>query len=75
MAGGGHSADWVRNLVADPDVLLRVGGEERPARARVVEAGTPEDAEARRMMLAKYASPADDLAGWGRSALVVAMDR
>ncbi len=74
MAGGRHSADWVRNLVADPAVRLRVGDEEYEARARVVEAGTEEDAGARRRMLAKYATSADDLLGWGRSALVVAVD-
>ena len=74
MAGGRHSADWVRNLVADPAVRLRVGGDEFDARARVVEEGTPEDSDARRRMLAKYATSPDDLASWGRTALVVAVD-
>jgi deazaflavin-dependent oxidoreductase (nitroreductase family) len=74
MAGGRESADWVRNLQADPAVTLRVGGQEWPATARVVEVGTPEDADARRRMLAKYATSPDDLIGWGRSALVVAVD-
>ena len=75
MAGGRDRADWVRNLLADPDVTLRVGGESWPARGRVVEEGTPEDAEARRLMLAKYSTPGTgDLDAWGRSALVVAVD-
>jgi deazaflavin-dependent oxidoreductase (nitroreductase family) len=74
MAGGRESADWVRNLRVDPAVSLRIGDEEYAATARVVEAGTAEDAEARRRMLAKYASSPDDLVGWGRSALVVAVD-
>lgn len=75
MAGGGERADWVRNLRHDPAVRLRVGEREVEATARVVERDTPEDAEARRRMLAKYQTPGtDDLAGWGRTALVVAVD-
>ena len=77
LAGGRERADWVRNLVANPEVSVRVGrsGAERPATARVVEAGTDEDALARRLVLEKYATPgAGDLDGWGRSALPVALD-
>jgi deazaflavin-dependent oxidoreductase (nitroreductase family) len=75
MAGGREQSDWVRNLMADPAVTLRVEADSYPARARVVGAGTTEDAEARRLMLAKYATPGTgDLDSWGRSALVVAID-
>jgi hypothetical protein len=75
MAGGRDRADWVRNLVADPEVTLRVGEESWPAQGRAVEEGTAEDAEARRRMLARYATPGTgDLDSWGRSALVVAID-
>jgi deazaflavin-dependent oxidoreductase (nitroreductase family) len=75
MAGGRDRADWVRNLVADPAVTVRVGGQSWPGRGRVVAEGTAEDAEARRLMLAKYATPGTgDLGSWGRSALVVAID-
>lgn len=75
MAGGREGADWVRNLAVDPEVTLRVGTQTWPARARVVEEGTAEDATARRLMLAKYSTPGTgDLSSWGRSALVVAVD-
>ena len=75
MAGGRDRADWVRNLLTDPDVTLRVEAESFPARGRVVEEGTPEDTEARRLMLAKYSTPGTgDLDAWGRTALVVAID-
>ena len=75
MAGGRERADWVRNLVADPEVTLLVGSESFAARGRVVDEGTPEDTAARRLMLAKYATPGTgDLDSWGRSALVVAID-
>jgi len=75
MAGGRDRSDWVRNLMADPDVTLRVEEDSWPALGRVVEEGTAEDARARRLMLAKYSSPGTgDLDSWGRSALVVAVD-
>jgi hypothetical protein len=67
----------VRNLMADPEVSVRVGrsGPEGPATARVLETGTEEDDVARRLVLAKYQPPgARDLEGWGRSALAVAVD-
>ena len=56
---------------------VRVGrsGADGPATARVLEAGSEEDALARRLVLQKYARPGSgDLDGWGRSALAVAVD-
>ena len=62
--------------MADPEVSVRVGrsGAEGPATARVLETGTEEDTLARRLVLEKYSRPGGDLAGWGRSALAVAVD-
>ncbi len=76
LAGGGGRADWVRNLLARPAVSVRVGrsGTDGPATARVLEAGTDEDALARRLVLQKYATDSTELAGWGRTALAVAID-
>ena len=77
LAGGRERADWVRNLMVDPAVSVRVGrsGAEGPATARVLEAGSEEDTLARRLVLQKYAAPGSrDLDGWGRSALAVAVD-
>jgi len=75
MSGGRDRADWVRNLVADPEVTLRLGETSWAAEGRVVGEGTAEDADARHQMLAKYATPGTgDLDAWGRSALVVAID-
>ena len=75
MAGGGDRADWVRNLIADPEVTLRVGAESFAARGRVVGEGTPEDGAARRLMLTRYSTPGTgDLDSWGAAALVVAID-
>ena len=62
--------------MADPAVRVRVGaGDEVDAQARVLDAGSDEDALARRLVLEKYQSPGrSDLDGWGRSALAVALD-
>jgi deazaflavin-dependent oxidoreductase (nitroreductase family) len=75
LAGGREQADWVRNLMADPAVHVRIGDREGPATAHVVEPGTDEDAAARRLVLDKYqAAGATDLESWGRTALPVAFD-
>ena len=74
LAGGGRSSDWVQNLSADPDVLVELGGDVRPGRGRVVNAGD-EDRRARSLVFAKYAPRNDgDLTRWRDSALPVAVD-
>ncbi len=73
MAGGREQADWVRNLQADPAVSVRIDDVVHGATGRVVEAGTDEDALARRLLLEKYQRDGN-LAGWGQSALPVAID-
>ena len=67
----------MRNLRARPNVEVQVGrdGRVQAATARVVEEGTDEDASGRRLLLEKYPAPgARDLEGWGRSALLVAVE-
>ncbi len=67
----------MRNLRTRPEVEVGVGrdGPRQAARARVVEEGTDEDALGRRLLLDKYqASGTGDLEGWGRPALLVAVD-
>lgn len=75
LAGGRDRSDWVRNLLASPDVSIEIGGGVWEARARAVEPASPEDALARRLLLDKYAR--DDpggLAGWGRTAFAIAVE-
>jgi deazaflavin-dependent oxidoreductase (nitroreductase family) len=72
LAGGRERADFVRNAMKEPRVSVRIGKREGSATARVLDAGTEEDALARRLILAKYADPG--LESWGRSALPVAFD-
>jgi deazaflavin-dependent oxidoreductase (nitroreductase family) len=75
LSGGGDRSDWVRNIMVSPAVSLRIGVVKRATRARVVAAGTDEDALARRLLLDKYtARDRTDLTEWGRTSLPVAVD-
>jgi deazaflavin-dependent oxidoreductase (nitroreductase family) len=73
MGGGRERSDWVRNLMASPHVKVRIRDHEWDADARVVEPDTDEDARVRPLLRDKYANADDDLAGWSRSALPVAL--
>jgi deazaflavin-dependent oxidoreductase (nitroreductase family) len=78
LSGGRDRSDWVRNLLARPEVTVRLGrrdGPELPARARLVEPGSDEDQLARDLVTAKYQPTyGDDLSEWRRSSLPVAVD-
>ena len=74
LSGGGDRSDWVRNLASSPDVVLEIGDEERPTRARVVT-DPEEDALARRVVVEKYRPRyRGDLHEWGRTSLPVAIE-
>ncbi|HET9475988.1 MAG TPA: nitroreductase family deazaflavin-dependent oxidoreductase [Dehalococcoidia bacterium] len=74
LSGGGDRSDWVRNIVASPAVRVRIGEREFEGRGRVVTDAS-EDAQARRLLLEKYAPTySGDLDEWGRTALPVAID-
>ncbi|HEY3723545.1 MAG TPA: nitroreductase/quinone reductase family protein [Acidimicrobiia bacterium] len=74
MAGGREHSDWVRNLLDDPSVHVRIGDVEWEATARVVAADTEEDARVRPLLRDKYANASDDLVSWARTALPVAIE-
>jgi deazaflavin-dependent oxidoreductase (nitroreductase family) len=74
LSGGRDASDWVRNILVTPDVVFEFGGVTRQARARVLEAGTEEDALARRLLLEKYGAAGENLDGWARTSLPVAID-
>ena len=74
LSGGRDGSDWVQNLLASPTVRFRIGDLACSTTARVVEAGTDEDALARQLLVNKYTSrDPDDLGEWGRTALPVAI--
>ncbi|MDP9419821.1 MAG: nitroreductase family deazaflavin-dependent oxidoreductase [Actinomycetota bacterium] len=75
LAGGREGADWVRNLIHQPAVVVELAERSHQARARVLSGGTEEDRTARRLLLEKYQEPGShDLDGWGERALAVAID-
>jgi deazaflavin-dependent oxidoreductase (nitroreductase family) len=74
LSGGRDRSDWVRNLIREPRVTVRIADRTFNVRARVVTDGE-EDALARRLLLAKYGPGySGDLSEWGRSALPIAVD-
>jgi deazaflavin-dependent oxidoreductase (nitroreductase family) len=75
LSGGRDDSDWVRNIIAAPEVTFRIADVARATIARVVEAGTDEDALARRLLVHKYTDrDPDDLGDWGRTALPIAVE-
>ncbi len=74
LSGGGAASDWVKNSLKTPSVTVRIGDRLFCGEAHAVTEGV-EDALARRLLLEKYrARTADDLDGWGRTALPMAVD-
>lgn len=72
---GRPKAHWVRNLVKNPSVTVRIAEGTFAGRARLVEPGSGEDALARRLLVEKYQPGyANDLSSWGRTALPVAVE-
>jgi deazaflavin-dependent oxidoreductase (nitroreductase family) len=74
LSGGQDRSNWVRNLLREPSVTVRIGSLTRPGRARVVEE-PEEDEMARRLLYDKYSkSYSGDLDDWRRTALPIAVD-
>ena len=74
LSGGGDRSNWVRNLLREPSVTVRVGGVTQAGRARVVEE-PEEDRMARQLLFDKYSeSYSGDLEDWRRTALPIAVD-
>ena len=74
LSGGRDRSDWVRNLLREPAVTVRIGGVTRPGRARVVEE-PGEDETARKLLFDKYSDRyGGDLDDWRRTALPIAVD-
>jgi len=74
LSGGRERADWVRNLIAHPQVHVRIGTEEFSGRARTVDEAE-EEAWAREALVSKYQGGyGGDLTNSGRTALPIAVD-
>ena len=74
LSGGRDRSDWVRNLMREPAVAIRIGDEEFTGTARVVE-DPAEDELARRLLPEKYGGRySGDLTNWRSTALPIAVD-
>jgi deazaflavin-dependent oxidoreductase (nitroreductase family) len=71
LSGGRDRSDWVRNLLRDPQVQVRIAGHTFEGSARVVD-DPEEDATARRLVGEKYGYGPESR--WRRESLPVAVD-
>ena len=75
LSGGGSASDWVQNLQAGQSVTVRVRDHTYAGTARVLEAGTDEDARARQLVYEKYQPRySGSLDDWRERSLPVAVD-
>lgn len=70
LSGGRDRSDWVKNLQADPQVTIELGPETLSGVAEVIAPDSPEDANARKLLVQKYRT-ADELDDWGRTSLPI----
>lgn len=75
MSGGGTKADWVKNLLKNPNVTVRITKYTFAGTARLVKE-EQEEMTTRNMLADKYNEREADgsLDEWARTALVVAID-
>ena len=75
LLSGNEKSDWVRNLLKDPAVRLRIARYQFTGTARVVE-DRQEERQARYLVAEKYQEWEEDktLSEWARTALPVAID-
>jgi deazaflavin-dependent oxidoreductase (nitroreductase family) len=71
MSGGGRRSDWVRNLIRNENVDLRI--RDRTWRARAYLPNGPDEGQIRRLMAAKYQGWEDGkpLSEWAETARIV----
>jgi len=75
LSGGMDRSDWVKNLLKDPSVIVRIAKQRFKATARIVE-DKEEETMARNMLADKYNERTvhGSLSKWARTALPVAID-
>lgn len=75
LSGGGEKSDWVKNLLANPSVTVRIGERTFRGSARLVKE-KDEDTLARHLVAEKYHEMDDEQTPdeWARTALPVAID-
>jgi len=75
LAGGRERAHWVRNLVKEPRVRVRLGGQTFAALARVID-DPGRETLARQLLAAKYQgwTPGAALSSWAATSLPVEIE-
>src|SRR5712691_13276876 len=74
LSGGLDKSDWVKNLLRDPDVSVKIKTRVFNGQGRLVK-NAEEDALARQLIARKYpSSDEEDLTEWYRDSLPVAVD-
>ena len=75
LMAGDHKSDWVKNLLKDPNVAVRIAAQHFAGTARLVT-DEGEEMTSRRMIAHKYKEFEADgsLSEWAQAALVVAID-
>ena len=73
LSGNEERADWVKNAMREPRVVIEIRDQHFEGRARLVTDGV-EDAVARRLLYEKYSPENSDLENWAKSSLPVAFD-
>src|SRR5262245_25521400 len=75
LSGGGHQSDWVKNLLKNPSVTVRIRRHTFNGTARIVS-NKEEDTKARYMLAEKYQEWEEGrtLSQWARTSLPVAID-
>jgi deazaflavin-dependent oxidoreductase (nitroreductase family) len=75
LSGGGRNRDWVLNLIADPEVRVRIDGSTYRGDAMPID-GHEEEPDARQLLAAKYQdwSPGQPLSDWATRSFPVAID-
>lgn len=75
LSGGGHKSDWVKNLMKDSNVTVRIGTNRFTSTGRLVQSAD-EESSARTLLADKYNERESDgsLSEWAQTALVVALE-
>ncbi|MBV6402091.1 MAG: hypothetical protein CNIPEHKO_02395 [Anaerolineales bacterium] len=75
LSGGGHKSDWVKNLMKNPNVTVRIGTNRFTSTGRLVQSAE-EESSARTLLADKYNERESDgsLSEWAQTALVVALE-
>ena len=75
LSGGKYESDWVKNLLKNPSVTVRIAKHTFAGKARIVT-DEKEDIKARTMLAEKYQEWEEGrtLSQWARTALPVAID-